>query len=227
VRITYDADYDLLIAVEFGETIDNHLEDEYEQPVAGFTIFRRGPDGPVIGFGIEPAYEFELPDPDEPLMPGYRFDAPTLGIHEGSAEEILLAARVILDRGSTPDVVFYDEAVAVGASGDDEEAEQWWRLCLAAGEPKGHYGLGYTLAALDRPREAYGHLREYTRVVPRNAWAWAWFGHVSADVGEQVQAFRCYERALELEREGSPETDAGEHLAKLRRSRRRAAKRRR
>lgn len=226
MRVSYDEQLDLLAALQFGEAIDNHLLDEFEEPVEGFTIFRRGAGGPVIGLAVEHAYDFELPDLGEPLMAGHRFDAPTLGVRDGTAEEVLLTARAVLNRVSTPDVVFFDQAVATGSEGDDEEAEEWWRLCLAAGDPRAHFGLGYTLVALGRPREAYGHLLEYTRVVPRNAWAWAWLGHVAAEVGEPDQAVRCYRKAIALEAEGSPETDAGERLAELEGLRRRRPTRR-
>ena len=215
-----------MLVLEVGRTIDNQLPDEVEEPVEGFAVFHRGSGGPVIGFGVLETYEFELPDLEHPLMPGFRFDASSLGIRRGTAEEVILAARTVLDRTSTPDVVFFDQAVATGADGDDEEAEKWWRLCLTSGDPRGHYGLGYTLVALGRPREAYGHLLEYTKVVPRNAWAWAWLGHASEEIGEREQAIDCWRRAIELEEEGSPETDAGERLDQLGQARSRARGRR-
>lgn len=224
-RISFDADADLLEVLKFGEAIDNQLPDEVEEPVEGFYVFRRGPGGPVIGFGVEEPYEFELPDPEHPLMPGYRFDAPTLGVCSGTAEQVILTACAVLNGESTPDVVFFDTAVATGSEDGDEEAEMWWRLCLAAGDPRGHYGLGYTLAALGRPREAYGHLLEYTKVVPRNAWAWAWLGQVSEAIGERGEAVRCYRKAIDLERQGSPETDASERLEAIERPRRRRLRR--
>jgi tetratricopeptide (TPR) repeat protein len=215
VRISYDIDFDLLEVLKFGEAIDNQLPDEVDEPFEGFFVFRRGSNGPVIGFGVEDLYEFELPEPEQPLMPGFHFDAPTLGVRNGTAEQIVLAARAVLDGCSTPDVVFFDLAVAAGCDGDDEEAEVLWRHCLAAGDPRAHYGLGYTLAALGRPREAYGHFLEYTKVVPRNAWACAWLGQVSEAIGEREQAARHYRTAITLELEGSPETDARERLEAL------------
>src|SRR3712207_8978021 len=49
-----------------------------------------------------------------------------------------------------------------------------WRACLETGELKAHFGLGYTLVELERPREAFGHLVTYTALTPRNSWAWHW-----------------------------------------------------
>jgi len=197
--------------------IDGQLPDEFDEPADNFYVFRRGARGPVIGFEFEGLTDFVPPDPDNPLLPGLRFDAPTLGLRNATAEAVILAARITLDGHSTPDVVFFDLAVAFGSDGDDESAETFWRQCLAAGDPKGHFGLGYTLCDLGRPQEAYAHLLEYTRAVPRNAWAWTWLGQAAEGIGEVREAERCYRRALRLERRGSFETDADERLANLKR----------
>jgi tetratricopeptide (TPR) repeat protein len=226
VRITYDLDLDFLWALRFGEVIDGQLEDETDMPAEGFFLYRRGRRGRVIGFGLEDLYAFELPEPEHPLVPWLRFDAPTLGVSGGSAEQVILAARPVLDGYSTPDVVFFDLAVAEGNDDEPEEAEPYWRECLAAGDMKAHFGLGYTLCDLGRYREAYGHLLAYTQVVPRNAWAWSWLGRASEEIGEPRQAAHCYRRAIRLERDGSYETDAGERLDDLRRREPRARRRR-
>jgi tetratricopeptide (TPR) repeat protein len=180
----------------------------------------------VIGFAVDNPYEFEIPEPEHPLMPRFRFYAPTVALRNATAEEVVLAACTVLDGRSTPDAVFFDLAVEAGSEGDDEQAEYFWRHCLATGEPKGHFGLGYTLYDLGRPREAYGHLFEYTKVVPRNPWAWCWLGKVSEEIGEREQALRCYRRAVRLERESDLETDAQERLEELERPRRRRSRRR-
>jgi tetratricopeptide (TPR) repeat protein len=215
VRISFDADLDFFWALKFGAAIDGQLEDETESPAEDFYVFRRGNEGPVIGFGVDEMHDFDLPDPDEPLMPGYRFDAPTLALRNATAEAIVLAARTTLDGLSTPDVVFYDLAVEADSEGDDHQSEIYWRACLAAGDPKAHLGLGYTLCDLGRPEEAYGHLLEYTRIVPRNGWAWTWLGEACEGIGETRQAVKCYRRALRLEAQAGSETDAGERLRRL------------
>ena len=226
VRISYDSDVDFLWALRFGEVIDGQLPDETDMPAEDFYLYRRGRRGRVIGFGVEDLYAFELPEPEHPLVPSLRFDAPTLGLAGVSAEELIIAARSVLDGYSTPDVVFFDLAVAAGSGDDPEEAEPYWRECLAAGDMKAHFGLGYTLCDLGRHREAYGHLLAYTKIVPRNAWAWSWLGRASEEIGEPRQAAHCYRRAIRLERDGSYETDAGERLEALRRREPRARRRR-
>ncbi len=115
-----------------------------------------------------------------------------------------------------------------GTEGDDEQAEIYWRACLAAGDPKAHFGLGYTLCDLGRPQEAYGHLLEYTRIVPRNGWAWTWLGQACEGIGEARQAARCYRHAIRLEDDGEGfETDAAERLERLQNRGRTARRRRR
>ena len=225
VRISYDADLDFLWALRFGAAIDGQLPDETDMPAEDFYVYRRGRGGRVIGFGVDELYAFDLPEPERPLLPGFHFDAPTLGLGAATAEQMIAAARPMLDGYSTPDVVFFDLAVEAG-EGDPAEAEPYWRECLAAGDMKAHFGLGYTLCDLDRHREAYGHLLAYTRIVPRNAWAWTWLGRASEEIGEPLQAVRCYRRAVRLEREGSYETDAGERLRELWRRDPRARRRR-
>jgi tetratricopeptide (TPR) repeat protein len=225
VRISYDSDLDFMWALRFGQAIDGQLRDETDMPADDFYVYRRGRRGRVIGFGVDELYAFDLPAPEHPLLPTLRFDAPTLGLEVATAEQVILAARPMLDGYSTPDVVFFDLAVAAG-EGDPAEAEPYWRECLAAGDMKAHFGLGYTLCDLGRHREAYGHLLAYTRVVPRNAWAWTWLGRASEEIGEPLQAVRCYRRAVRLEREGSYETDASERLRELWRRDPRARRRR-
>jgi len=227
VRISYDADLDFLWALRPGDAIDGQLEDETRMPVDGFYLYSRGRGGRVIGFGVEDLYSFELPPADQRLVSWLRFDAPTLGLTAGSAEQVILAARAALGGSSTPDVVLFDMAVAAGDRGDLEKSELFWRQCLAAGDVKGHFGLGYTLCDLDRHREAYGHLLAYTRIVPGNGWAWTWLGRASEGIGEPRQAVRCYRRALRLERDGGFETDADERLRELQRREPRARRQRR
>lgn len=110
----------------------------------------------MIGFGVDELFEFDPAD-DSPVWDGPRFDAPTLALREATPGEIILAARATL-RESTLDVLYFDLAVWAKSKQDDLElAESHWRSCLAADEMKAHFGLGYTLCALGRHREGYGH----------------------------------------------------------------------
>jgi len=228
VRISYDADIDFMSALGHGDAIDGQLEDETQMRAEGFYLYRRGRGGRLIGFGVEDlCSSFELPPADRPLVSWLRIDAPSLGVSGGTAEEVILAARAALDGQSTPDVVLFDMAVAAGDRGDLEQSELLWRQCLAAGDMKGHFGLGYTLCDLGRHREAYGHLLAYTRIVPHNGWAWTWLGRASEAIGEPRHAVRCYRRALRLERDGGFETDADELLRELQRREPRARRQRR
>lgn len=217
VRISYDADHDFLFALQPGVVIDGHGDDETEQPLGGFFVFRRGPGGPVIGFAADEAFEWDVMSNEDDVVwndPELRFDVPTLGLRDASVGAIVLAAQGTIT-GSTPDVLFFDLAVCAGSEENLEEAEHLWRLSLAAGEMKAHFGLGYTLVELGRPHEAYGHLVTYTELTPRLAWAWCWRGRAAAEMGERDEARKCFERALEATADGSEETDAEEFLAAL------------
>jgi tetratricopeptide (TPR) repeat protein len=99
--------------------------------------------------------------------------------------------------------------------GDLDEAERLWRLCLEAGGLEAHYGLGYTLLDLERPHDAYRHLRYYTEITPANAWAWCYRGRAAEAIGENDEARNCYERAVELAPAGEDATDAAERLDSL------------
>ena len=216
VRISYDSDIDYLWAVKFGEAVDEPLDDEIDSPFKDFSVFRRGGGGPVVGFGVQDFYKFEIPDADHELMPDYTFHAPTLALREATAESLVLAARSTLDGFSTPDVVFYDLALEADSSGDPEQAEIYWRACLGAGDPKAHFGLGSTLCELGRPEEAYGHLQEYTRLLPRSPWGWTWLGEACEGQGEVDEAARCYRRAIRRAAAVGDETDADKRLERLR-----------
>ena len=227
LRVSYDADHDFLWALVPGEAIDGHLEDETEvlaqrhadeddEPEDAVFLYRRGAGGRVIGFGVAGAFAWELAGDDAAfaVLDGPRFDVPTLALRAASLPQIVLAARGTL-RGSTLDVELFDRAVDAAEEGDRRAAEHYWRCCLECGEMKAHFGLGYTLVELGRPREAFGHLAMYTEICPRNAWAWLWRGRAAQDMGEHAEATSCYRRALACEADGSCETDAGERLAAL------------
>lgn len=233
LRISYDADGDVLRGLVPGEVFDGHLDDETEcvvvfveededgeqdedeEIVFGVWSYFRGAGGPRIGFSAIGALTYESPeDWDDSLWDSPRFDVPTLALVDASVGEILLAARMTL-RGSTPDQIEFDIAVAAGEKSAWEAAESAWRACLACGEMKAHYGLGYTLVELDRPREGFGHLMAYTRICPRNAWAWCWRGRAAVEMGERDEARRCYQQAIRCEEAGSYETDASHFLARL------------
>jgi hypothetical protein len=226
LRISYDNDMDVLRATVAGEVIDSPLEDETEVFAHSVDedgdleecawLYTRGPDGPLIGFEVRDALEWEIDHlpMDEAPWCGPTFDVPTLALRDATIGQILLAARnTLVD--STPDIIQFDGALAARRLDDPELAEECWRACLACGEMKAHYGLGYTLVELDRPREAFGHLAMYTEIAPRLAWAWFWRGRAAHVMGELDEARRCYERALECEAEGSDETDASWRIIEL------------
>ena len=126
LRVFYDADLESLWALVPGEGIDGNLDDEVEglasatndrdcEPEDGVFLYRRGPGRPVIGFGVADAFVWALVDDDEAFeaLAEPRFDVPTLALRGTLIPEIVLAARRSI-RGSTPDALWFDRAVAAG-----------------------------------------------------------------------------------------------------------------
>jgi len=220
LRISYDAERDFLWAVPPDAVIDGHMDDEMDEPLEGLFLYRRGPDGAVFGFGVDDAFGWEVMgnvDDSSGLLWGDElcFDVPTLALRRASVGEIVLAAQSTIIGGSTPDVVFFSQALQAADEDDREKAERFWRACLEAGDLRAHFGLGYTLVELERPREAFGHLVMYTELTPRNSWAWHWRGQAAEAMGDLAEAKGCFRRAVRAEDEGSFETDAEERLAKF------------
>ncbi len=210
--LNHDPELDWLIALPFGAVSDESLGDEILVGDAFRYVSRPG-DGAIVGFVARPFSSFDAERPDvariwrEPL-----FDAPMLGLREASAGEICLAAKAFLRGRATVNRHFFDKALAAKTPAD---AARWWQLCLMAGDSMAHYGLGYTLLDLERPREAYRHLRAYTEIAPLNAWAWCYRGKAAEAIGDTDDARSSYRRAIALETEGDEPTDAPELLAAL------------
>src|SRR5262245_26696849 len=156
LRVSYDADTDLLLALAPSVVVDGGADHEADELLDGLFVFRRR-DGKAVGFACANAHGWDvLANHDTPaIWDAPRFTVPTLGLTGASIGEIVLAAQKTF-RTSTPDVVLFDRAVAEGDHGEWAESEGWWRLCLATGDLRAHFGLGYTLVELGRPREAFG-----------------------------------------------------------------------
>ena len=166
----------------------------------------------VTGFVVRAYNDADDPfDPeDDVFWQGPRFDVPVLGLTQATAGEVILAVQGRFeDDEPTADAMHFHLAIA---EDDPAQAVGQWRLALEAGDMKAHFGLGYTLCALERYREAYDHLRRYTELVPTNAWAWCWLGQACEGLGELTEARAAYARAVE---EGEEETDAAERLEEL------------
>ena len=208
-----DPDADWLAAYELGVVEDGQPVRNWHVISEHCRLLYSEPGGRLLGFDTRAFSELDLYRLEaEGLFDGPRFDVPVLGLREATIGEICLAARGYLGDEPTLDIAYFKGAAAAGARGDLDEAERCWRLCLEAGAMEAHYGLGYTLLELDRPHDAYRHLRYYTELTPSNAWAWCYRGQAVETMGDSVEARQCYERAVELEPADEPETDAGERL---------------
>ena len=210
--LNHDADYDWLIALEFGMTDDGQPAENWRAVAEDIAYLID--DQRCVGFVVKNWSEFDPHDPElAQIWLEPRFDVPALGLRDVSAGEVILAAKPFLAGGSTINRHFFDAAVA--ARKKPRKAVVHWLRCLQAGDVMAHYGLGYTLYELGRFHEAYRHLRTYTEITPSNPWAWCWFGRVADAVGETGEAEAAYRRALQLEQERDDETDAAELLDDL------------
>jgi tetratricopeptide (TPR) repeat protein len=212
LQLSLNAEDDWLLAVEFGAVIDGKPDDEMLYDRGDFGFYLDQPSGKVIGFWVDHLSRFDPNQEEGSIWDGPRFAVPVVGIDQGSAGEVILAAKTTFTRLTTVDNVFFNYAVA---EEDPDKAELAWRVCLAAGNLKAHFALGYTLCEQERFHEAYGHLRRYTELCPKNSWAWCWFGKACVGKGEPEEARRAFERAIEVEAAGSFETDAEELLDEL------------
>ena len=211
--LNHDAELDWLIALRYG-LVDDGLPDDLRDGVIEdrFCFARERPDGPAVGFIVLAFSDFDADDEQaRRIWQAPRFDAPVLGLRDATAGEIVVAARTFYGHtDSLNRLYFHAASVAKG-----EEAADLWRHCLECGDAMAHYGLGYTLVELGRPREAYPHLRAYSELVPANSWAWCWLGRAAEEMGDLNEAWSHYKRAVELERAGSYETDAPALIAGL------------
>jgi hypothetical protein len=210
--ISYIPDRDHFVAVEFGRAPEGLAPGSW-QPVGESAAFLRDGTGrPIVGFGVNHFYAVDLNDPGyAPLWGPVRFTAPLLGLIDASAGEIILAARWFLGGRRTINRRLFDAAVDARST-NQLRSLQLWLDCLESGDAMAHFGVGYTLYELGRPREAYRHLRHYVQLAPANAWNWRWFGLAAEAIGESEEAAWAYERAIDL---SDDETDADSLLQAL------------
>ena len=208
LHLSHVTELDVLEAAEYGRVTDRQGQERW-RPVgerAAFLLdeFAMNP----VGFLVQRFSTLDLDTDDyEELWSGPRFDVPMLGLRDVSAGETTLAARTFFAGADSVNRRLFHAAMEA----EGEEALALWRACLQAGDQLAHYACGYTLLELERPAEAYRHLRYFTELVPRDAWAWRYLGVAAEQMGERVEAVAAYRRAAELETAEEP-TDAHERL---------------
>src|SRR4051812_50069562 len=92
--VSYDSGLDWLMAYEFGRVDDGQPADNWAGLSEAFGFLHDALGGRVIGFRV---HDFSTFDPEDAevaeIWSGPRFDAPTLGLLNASAGEVVLAAR--------------------------------------------------------------------------------------------------------------------------------------
>jgi tetratricopeptide (TPR) repeat protein len=210
--INHAAEYDWLIALEFGRVDDGQPSENWTEVSEQFAFLGERPGGRVLGFKVLGVSEFDVDDPEvAEIWSGPRFDVPLLGLTDACAGEIIVAARAHFGDEPSINRVYFNAA----ARESGQDALNLWRVCLESGDSMAHFALGYTLLELGRQHEAYRHLRHYVEIAPAGSWNWCWFGRAAEAIGELAEARGAYERAIQLEEANGEETDAAERLAEL------------
>jgi hypothetical protein len=207
VTLSVDDDPDWFLALEHGR-VDEGQDDAAWEELAGVEILHD--DARAVGFRIRDFSEFD-PEAHPEVWRGPRFHAPLLGLSAATVGEVVTAWRGTYGEGRTPN----REAFHDGIAAEGQDALGAWHACLFAGDSMAHYALGYTFLELGETALAYRHLRFYTEIAPREAWAWCYRGQAAAARGDDDEARDCLLHAVALEREGETATDAPTHLAAL------------
>jgi tetratricopeptide (TPR) repeat protein len=213
--ISHVADYDWLIALEFGRVDDGQPAEHWNGVGERFGFLHAGDPvegAPAVGFKVIGFSEFDPEDPGyAPIWEGPLFEAPQLGLPAAPAGQIVLAARSLYGGGPSLNRVLFERATQLRGA----EALEAWTACLHAGDAMAHFALGYTLYELGRFHDAYRHLRYYASISPAHPWNHCWFGKAAEAIGEDREATVAYRRAIELTATGAEETEADELLAAL------------
>lgn len=208
--LNHNAARDRLVALEFGAVEEGQPPGHWTRLARGFSWLT--PEEFPVGFVVE---RFSAFDPEHravrPIWDQPFFCAPTLGLAEASAGEIIMAARSFFNGSSSINRVYYDRA----STQSGEAALETWRACLMVGDTSAHYGLGVTLYELGRYQEAYRHLRHYAEIASHGSWHWCWYGKAAQALGNWTEARHAYEIAIELEDEGQDVTEARDLLDTL------------
>ncbi|MDQ8045030.1 MAG: tetratricopeptide repeat protein [Solirubrobacteraceae bacterium] len=217
--ISHDADADWLTAIAYG-FVDDDVDPRRWDPISCRSAWLLDePGGRPIGVRVEEVSTAGLDEPEflgghfddfvDPIGP--RFDAPTLGLTEVSAAEVLIAAYAMHKSEHTLNRAFFNAAIQ--ASGT--EALRLWNLCLESGDPMAHYGLGLTTFDLGDTHRAYSHLRFYATLATHSPWAHSWLGRAALAEGHDDEAIAALRRAVELGLDTDTQTDAEELLARV------------
>ncbi len=214
-------EYDWLVCLEFGRVDDGQDPDTWgalegwdERVGVLHDKSVDEADAKPIGFKILDFNWFvdEL-TPDDPAWEGPVFHVPQLGLERATVAEIAIATDALFPEESTPNRYFFNAAAAAGVDDEPEKALEAWLMCLASGDAMAHFGVGTTLYEMGSFHDAYRHLRYYAQIAPADPWNQCWYGKAAEAIGENGEAIKAYDAAIELEKlptRVDGETDAAE-----------------
>lgn len=217
--ISLDADADWLTAIAYGSVDDDVDPRRWDAFSCRSAWLLDRPGGEPIGMTVQEVSTADLDDPlglgghfEDFVDPaGPRFDAPTLGLTNVTAAEVLVTAYTAHKGEHTLNRAFFN--AAMNATGT--EALRLWSLCLESGDQMAHYGLGLTKFELDDFRGALDHLRHYATLATHSAWTHSWLGRAALAAGHDEEGILALRRAVELGLDAGTETDAEDMLARV------------
>jgi tetratricopeptide (TPR) repeat protein len=215
LALSFDAKSDHLTVCEFGTLPERKLPDCVLPIGEHLSFFLRRPRGTVTGFEVDGLHSIDVDSELPSLWTDPHFRVPVLGLKSAVVAAIVLRARVVLGACSTPDIVAFERADGLWATGDLTGACAALRHGLVSGNLLGHLKLAGCLAALGRYDEAYDHARVFTEVARRDSRGWACLGRICIERRDSAEATRALRRAVRLEREGSYATPAAGMLESL------------
>ena len=107
--INRDVDYDWLIALAFGRVLDGQPNAHRVTVGEDAAWILDGPGGDIVGFAVQRLNDADADaDAVDALWSGLRFAAPTLGLADASAGEIVFTSQAPFARSSTLNRRFFE-----------------------------------------------------------------------------------------------------------------------
>lgn len=175
----------------------------------------RRPGGTVIGFEVRGLHLVDVDAELPSLWSGPRFRVPTLGLRSAAVAEIVLRARVVLARRSTPDVLALQRANGLRFGRRSRRRRSGAARGAGGGKPP---CTSHVVELPGRTRPVPGGLRSRSRVHRAGSTRFTRVGVPGPDLRRARRQRRGHSRvrrAVGLERKGSYETFATHLLASL------------
>ncbi len=210
--LNFAAEFDWLTALAFGRVDEAQPFENWQSVSPQFGYLHEEPGGRALGFKVVQFSRFDIEAAEvAEIWDDPHFDAPTLGLRNASAGEIVMATRALFGHHRSVNRGLFEAAIEC----DGPEGLAYWVACLQSGDSTAHLGLGESLHEAGRHKEAYRHLRYYVEIAPMSPWGWCGLGQTCEALGEPSEARAAYARTIELEGDEceTPARERYDHLS--------------